>query len=420
MAEAGNKDMSKTGGTVLIIGAGTMGAGIAQVAAAGGWHAFLCDVDESRVSEAVAGVVKRFDRLVEKGRLTSEERDAACSRLRAGKDEDGADADLAIEAVVESIDVKVAVFRSLLERVPARCILASNTSSLSIGDMAAALSDSPDGSNAGRLVGMHFFNPVPLMPLVEVISTPQAKADRVTRAAEIAASWGKTVVHCLDTPGFIVNRVARGYYLEAMRMLGEGVAGIEEIDAVMTGAAKFRMGPFALMDLVGIDVNYTVSCSVYEQKGETARLKPHEIQAALFNKKELGRKTGRGFYDYGTEPAVAAVHVEREPWSCPDGLHKAVDSFFEGACETVLDEPRDRYIVCRILAAIFNEAGLALDDGVATADDIDTAMKLGTNYPRGPIEWSSSVGHERVRALLCGLDDSVEDGRFRPAKHWIC
>lgn len=395
--------------TVGVLGAGTMGAGIAQVAAAAGWTVRLLDADPAIVARKIEEVGRNFARLVEKGRMTAAEAEAARGRLvPVDAAAEFADAELVIEAIVEDLDAKVAALRPVAAAAPT-AILASNTSSLSIGRLGAALSAAP------RTVGMHFFNPVPLMPLVEVISGPQTAEEHADRTAEIAKAWGKSVVRASDTPGFIVNRVARGYYLEALRMFDEGIAGVDEIDATLKRLGGFRMGPFELMDLIGIDVNYSVSLSVWEQMGRPARLSPHRLQRELVDRGHLGRKTRRGVYSYDREPPTPALAVERRSYSWPDELRDAVRRFADGAARGAASVT-EQYILARPLAAIINEAALALDENVASADDIDTAMRLGTNYPLGPLQWADQIGRHTCATLLRRLNATVDDGRFTPAR----
>ena len=397
--------------TVMVIGAGTMGAGIAQTAAASGWSVLLRDVDEDVVRNAIDNITRRFDRLVEKGKLSAEQRDHCVTRLAAAdsSNSDSACA-LVIEAVAENLDLKTRVLRDAAQANPS-AILASNTSSLSITELGQGIGEPK------RTVGMHFFNPVPLMPLVEVISGKESATESVEKTTQIAREWGKTPAVARDTPGFIVNRVARGYYLESLRMLGEGIAGVDEIDHVMKSLGGFRMGPFELMDLVGIDVNYTVSCSVFEQLGRPARLRPHPIQKDLFEKKLLGRKTKQGFYTYQPEHPYPAVPVRRKSFECSEDVYAGVRLF----CQAAIDGDgsiTEQYIVSRNLIAIINEAALALDDAVATAEDIDIAMKLGTNYPNGPIAWAEKIGRRTCRHLLDVLNRQVDDQRFTAAA-WL-
>ncbi len=395
--------------TVAVIGAGTMGSGIAQVAAASGWTVLLRDTNTELVEKSIAGVRKRYARLVEKGRLTDEQAASAGERLRvANAPADCGDASLVVEAVLEDLDLKANVFTDLLPHLRDDCVLATNTSSLSVSDLAAKLPD------PGRLVGMHFFNPVPLMPLVEVIAGRQSAPAHVDFVAQIAREWGKTPARASDTPGFIVNRVARGYYLEPMRMLAEGVAGIDEIDGILRRLVGFRMGPFELTDAIGHDVNYTVSRQVWEQLGKPARLTPSPLQQALFDAGKFGRKTKLGWYSYQGEHPLPAVPVDRRSFDLPEGVHQAVRLFTEklipgGGSIT------EHYIVARTLVTIINEAALAMDDNVATEADINTALKLGTNYPQGPFEWADTAGRRTCRFLLDTLNRSVDDGRFQAA-----
>lgn len=398
--------------TVGILGAGTMGAGIAQDAAAAGWHVLLKDVTEAVVAHSIEGVRSRYARLVEKGRLSESEAAAASGRLTPAADFSSLrPCDLVVEAVVENFEVKVTLLKQAAEATNDTTILASNTSSLSIRKIADAV------EARARVVGMHFFNPVPLMPLVECIAGDHSSKPAQDRIYEIAREWGKTPVRCADTPGFIVNRVARGYYLEPLRLLDEGVAGIDEIDATLTRLGGFKMGPFALMDLIGIDVNYPVSCSVWEQMGRPARLTPHPLQAKLFEAGQLGRKTKRGAYSYEHETPMPALLCDRKSFEMREELYNAVRRFCDGATRES-GSSTEQYIFARTLAAIINEAALAIDDGIATDEDIDTAMRLGTNYPMGPIAWARKIGTRTTRALLEQLNARATDGRFAPAE-WL-
>lgn len=396
--------------SIGVVGTGVMGAGIAQVAAANGCDVTLADVSEDIARKAVAGIGQSLGKLVDRGKLQSAERDAILTRLHpAANDKAFANCELVIEAVAEQMPVKVAVYQSLAAHTRPDTILASNTSSLSITRI---------GRESGvgeRIVGMHFFNPVSLMPLVEVIGGDDTRPGASDRVAEFARSWGKTVVRAKDTPGFIVNRVARGYYLEALRMLGEGVSGgVASIDRACREIGGFRMGPFELMDLVGIDVNYSVSESVWRQLGEPVRLKPHSIQADLLANGHLGRKTRRGFYSYDSDPPMPAVTTEPRPHEATPAVSSAVAEFVSCASDKP-GSPESNYAFSRCLAAIINEAALALGEGVATRTDIDTAMRLGTNYPHGPLEWAAKIGLGRCRDLLLALDAEAGDGRFAPA-----
>jgi 3-hydroxybutyryl-CoA dehydrogenase len=398
--------------TIGIVGAGVMGAGIAQVAAAHGCAVELVDVDEGTVRKAIDGIAKQLQRLVDRNKLTTAQRDQALGNLRVAGPASLSDCDLILEAVSEQFDVKVAVLEPIVCGAKPPTIFASNTSSLSITGIGQTL------DVGRRLAGMHFFNPAPLMPLVEVIAGDESDPAVVDRIAALATSWGKTVVRAKDTPGFIVNRVARGYYLEALRMLGEGAATIGTIDHVMRELGGFRLGPFELMDLVGIDVNYSVTQSVWEQLGRPARHEPHPIQADLFARGQLGRKSKRGFYDYRHDPPKPVVVLETRPFSVPEPVENALDSFVSRAALRK-GSGIENYVFARILSAVINEAAIALDDRVATREDINIAMRLGTNYPRGPLDWAEQIGRALCGRMLLALNATVPDGRFRPARSLV-
>lgn len=389
-----------------------MGAGIAQVAAVGGWDVFLNDVSAEAIERGFVYIREQLDRLVEKGRLTPESRSATSRRLRPVLSiEQLPPVDLVIEAIVEKLDVKQTLFSKLAEYLGDSAVLATNTSSLSI-DAIAQTARRPE-----RVIGMHFFNPAPIMPLVEVVAGRRSEARAVDFGVHTAAGWGKTPVRAKDTPGFIVNRVARGYYLEALRLLGEGMSSVDRIDKVMRESGGFRMGPFELMDLVGLDVNYAVSDSVWNQMGRSARFTPHPIQRQLVAEGRLGRKSGRGFYDYAGPTPVVAYSADPKPRQWPASLAEAVERFAMAARVADAHMPH-RYIFARILCAVLNEAAMALDENVASAADIDTAMRLGTGYPRGPIAWIADIGADVVRTTLTALNEQAGDDRYRPARYF--
>lgn len=394
--------------TIAVVGGGTMGAGIAQLASKHGTVVYLIDVNEAVLDRAISGITERLDRSVAQGKTTTKARDAQLARIHTGTEIANLDGvELAIEAVVENLDVKHKVFQALENATGSHAVLATNTSSLSVSRIAESVSDPT------RVVGMHFFNPAPVMPLVEIIAGPLSAADSTDLAYKAAEAWGKTPVRAKDTPGFIVNRVARGYYLEALRLLGEGVGGVDEIDLVMRTHGAFRMGPFELMDLVGLDVNYAVSTSVWEQMNRHPRFAPHDIQKTLVEQNHLGRKTGRGFFLYDAHAPVPAYPVARRSFQLSPLFSDAMLAFCvrAGATEATSTE---QYVFSRILAAVINEAGSAYSDGVAASDDIDIAMVKGTNYPRGPLAWADEIGHRTVRGVLHGLNATVEDGRYEP------
>jgi 3-hydroxybutyryl-CoA dehydrogenase len=336
-------------GVVAVIGSGAMGSGIAQVAAAAGHTVKLYDTRAEAVQKAIADIAKVYQKLVDKERMTAADAQAATARLQPASGlADVADAALVVEAIVENLDVKRALFADLEGVVGDGCILATNTSSISVTAIAARL------RRPQRLVGMHFFNPVPLMALVEVISglaTDAAVADTVY---DTAAAWGKNPVHAKSTPGFIVNRVARPYYAEGLRLLNEQAADAATIDAVMREAGGFRMGPFELMDLIGHDVNYSVTQSVFTAYYNDPRFTPSVIQQELVNAGYLGRKSGRGFYAYGDGATMPAAQSEA-PQPKPDYVSYSVEPGASGASA-----------VADAVLARFQERGIAVTQRTAS------------------------------------------------------
>jgi 3-hydroxybutyryl-CoA dehydrogenase len=478
---------------VAVVGTGTMGQGIAQVALVAGHPVRLYDAVAGRAREAAAAIGARLDRLVEKDRLTAAERDAARARLTPVESLAGlADCALVVEAVLERLDVKQELFRALEDIVGEDCLLATNTSSLSVTAIGGAL------RNPGRFVGLHFFNPAPLLPLVEVVSGFATDVTSATRAYETARAWGKTPVACADTPGFIVNRIARPFYAEAFAVYEAQGADPATIDAILRESGGFRMGAFELTDLIGQDVNESVTHSVWQSFFQDVRFTPSLAQRRLVESGRLGRKAGQGWYDYreGAErpephtaekhrpPAHVGVEGDLGPASellamireagIPvhevdeeQGTHLALPGggrleladgqtsvefedvvYFDLALDyrkatrIALSASQDTsaqtlseaiglfqalgkdvsvigdvpgMIVARTVARIVDLAHDAVAKGVATEEDIDTAMRLGVNYPLGPFEWSRRLGNTWACFLLDDLHQRDPSGRYAPS-----
>ncbi len=399
---------------IAVLGAGTMGSGIAQLAAQSGYDVLMYDIKDSFVQRGMNNIASALQSRVDKGKMAAAEMNTITGRIAVTtKRDDAASADLIIEAAPEDIDLKREIFASLSAQCGPDAILATNTSSLSITSIAST------AKNPERVIGMHFFNPAPVMPLVEIISANGTSPEVVERVREIAQRMGKTPVRAADMPGFIVNRVARPFYGEALKILGEGTAPVSAIDAAMR-AAGFRMGPFELMDFIGIDINFAVTKSVFEAFFGQARYRPSPIQQRMVEANTLGRKTGQGFYHYkdgqpvepAYNPPVNMAHKRDVPF-IPEHLTMAF--LANGGIQIPADSPELGEIVVRILAMIMNEAAYALGEGVASVRDIDIAMKLGTNYPKGPLKWADEIGLDLVFNILKSLDASLGDERYHPA-----
>ena len=377
---------------VGVLGAGVMGAGIAQVAAEAGFDVLLHDPVDGASERALERIGGFLDRKAEKGQLTEADARAARTRIRStSKIGELARADLVIEAIPEKLKLKRDAFRRLDADAFPETILASNTSSLSIAQIASA-TEHPE-----RVIGMHFFNPVPLMALVEVIPGPMTAPDVVDRVALLARRLAKTPVIAADTPGFIVNRVQRALYLEAFRIFEEGVATLPAIDDAMRQLG-FRLGPFELADVVGTDVNLAAGTAIFDGYYGDPRYRPAQVQRRVVGAGRLGRKSGAGYYDYADDGSRG------DPW--PALLQRPADS----PSLPPLDAAQ---IGARVLAAIVNEAASAVADGVAAPQAIDVAMRLASNWPDGPIGWGERIGLASVVHTLDALHAAVSDGRYR-------
>jgi 3-hydroxybutyryl-CoA dehydrogenase len=366
-----------------VIGSGTMGAGIAQVAATAGCSVKLYDTKTEALEKAEADLSKILDRLVEKGKIDSEEKKRIQNNIQyVNTLKELKDSQLTIEAIVENLDIKKNVFSTLEKFVSNDCIIASNTSSLSIASIASSL-ERPE-----RCIGIHFFNPAPLMKLVEVIPAIQTSEETLNISVKTIADWGKTVAVAKDTPGFIVNRVARPFYGEALRIYEEGMASFAEIDKAMKEVGDFRMGPFELMDFIGNDVNYTVTETVFTAFYFDPRYKPSFTQKRFAEAGYLGRKSGKGYYDYSDDVSLSAV-------------------------EGNFDSEKGEQIFNRILVMLINEAADALFWNIASAEDIDNAMTKGVNYPKGLLAWADEKGIDWCVKKMDELYDEYREDRYR-------
>ena len=366
-----------------VVGSGSMGSGIAQVAASKGHKVLLYDQNAKALEGAISKISSILHRLVEKGRITENECSGTIERINAVSQlESFKECDFVIEAIIEDLEVKKSLFRKLENIVGNETILATNTSSLSV----AAIGSSCE--KAERVLGVHFFNPAPLMPLVEIVPGILTDDAVLNSTRKLIDSWGKVTVVAKDTPGFIVNRVARPFYGEALRMLEEGITDAATIDWAMKELGGFRMGPFELMDYIGNDINYTVTETVFQSFYFDPRYKPSFTQKRMSEAGLLGRKSGRGYYDY------------REGVENPEPS-KDVDLGNE--------------IFERILVMLINEAVDALYLNIASRDDLETAMTKGVNYPKGLLKWVDEFGVDKCFQKLRVLQENYGEDRYRPS-----
>lgn len=452
---------------VAVIGSGTMGVGIAEVAASNGHQVLLYDIVADAVSRAIDGIRQRLESRVTRGKLEANAARATLSRLVPVTDIDVlAVADLVIEAASEQLEVKKALFGQLARTCQPQTLLTSNTSSISITAIAAGV------PHPERVAGLHFFNPAPVMKLVEVVSGLATSPEVAELLSALVTGWGKQPVRCQSTPGFIVNRVARPYYAEAWRALEEQVATPEAIDAALREGGGFPMGPLALTDLIGQDVNFAVTCSVFNAFWQERRFLPSLLQQELVLAGRLGKKSGQGVYAWQDElPAApwlstlnetdSASHIQHEgdnviylddvllvetqgetaqalasrfcrpvvvvdrmegnaaiiaaAASNPESATRKAAYYLQQQGKNVLqiaDYPG--LLVWRTVAMIVNEALDALQKGVASEQDIDTAMRLGVNYPQGPLAWGEKLGWRRLLTLLENLQRHYGEERYRP------
>ena len=374
--------MEEKKNVIAIIGAGTMGSGIAQVAAQNGHMVILLDTNTQVLEKSKEKLLKVLDRIVEKGKISQQKANEIINNISYTTDINSIKpSNLVIEAIIEDINIKHSLLIKVEETVSRDCIISSNTSSLSIASLGSCL------KSPSRMIGLHFFNPAPLMPLVEIIPAVQTDKDVIEKCKILMEKWGKTGVLCKDTPGFIVNRVARPFYGEALRIYEEGIANFATIDWAMTAIGGFKMGPFTLMDYIGNDVNYAVTCSVFESFYYDPRFKPSLTQRRHSEAGYLGRKTGRGYYNYNDDSANLL------PIEDPK-LGKAI---FE-----------------RILTMLINEATDAVFMQIASVEDIDLAMTKGVNYPKGLLKWGDEIGLENILDRLNVLFEEYGEDRYRP------
>lgn len=369
--------------TIGIIGAGTMGSGIVQLAAVSGYEVVMFDAYEKANYTAHEKILKTLTGLVQKDKISEADASAAFARIKVGKSlHDFSTCHLVIEAIVEDLAMKKELFTKLETICKPTCMLATNTSSISITSIGSAC------KNPGRVIGIHFFNPAPIMPLVEIIPGLATDKSTLKEATETILSWKKTSVIAKDTPGFIVNRVARPFYGEAIRIYEEGIADFATIDWAMKEFGGFKMGPFELMDFIGNDVNYKVTETVWQQLFFDPRYKPSLTQKRLFEAGFWGKKTGKGYYDYA------------------EGITKP---------EPLRDEKLGKQIFMRIISMLVNEAYDALYYKIATPEDLETAMTKGVNYPKGLLKWGEEIGNDVIYGVLKELQNTYADGRYRPS-----
>ncbi len=367
---------------IAIIGSGTMGSGIAQIAATNGHKTYLYDTNQSALDKAKSNLIKVLDRLIEKNKIDNNKKEDILNNIIYTNDINIlSDSNLVIEAIIENLEIKKDLFTKLQEIIGENCIYATNTSSLSIAALSSCF------KKQENFIGIHFFNPAPLLPLVEIV--PSFITDNIitNQVKTLITKWGKITVLTKDTPGFIVNRVARPFYSESLRILDEGIADIATIDWALKEIGGFRMGPFELMDFIGHDVNYIVTETVFKEFYYDPRFKPSLTQKRLMEAGMNGRKSGRGFYNY----AENAINIEPSK-----------------------DNRLGEYIFNRVIAMLVNEAYDALFMNIASKEDIELAMTKGVNYPKGLFAWGEEIGLSNIVQRIQELNTEYQEDRYRP------
>jgi 3-hydroxybutyryl-CoA dehydrogenase len=429
---------------VGVVGAGTMGAGIAQLSCLGRFETYLHDPVAGALDAGAANLRHALVKGADRGRWSAETAEAAAARLReAPRLEDLAGCELVIEAAPEDLELKRELFAQLADGCGEETILATNTSSLSVTAIASGV------ERPARVCGMHFFNPPVLMRLVELVAGDETSEETLAIAGEVARAMRREPIRAADAIGFVANRCARPFTLEALRLLGDRIATHDQIDRIVRIGGGFRMGPFELMDLVGVDVNFEVAKSFWEQSFHEPRWRPHPIQSRMVAAGRVGRKSGRGYYDYGDGPHrpddpgppdgdpglgrqrdveesvefvalpslehATLVELAPRPSTTPEQA-AAAEAYFRSMgkhVEWVGGAPG--LVLGRIVCQIVNEAHFAVGEGVATPEDVDTAMRLGFNHPRGPFEWAEAIGPARVVSVLDALRSELGEERYRVA-----
>ena len=366
-----------------VLGAGTMGCGIAQLAALGGYETVLFDADREVLENCGMRIGDDLGKGVGRGRWSEDEAEAALARLKFTPNLEGlVRCELVIEAAPERIELKRKIFQSLAHELGSEPVFATNTSSLRVTEIAEGM------PHPERVVGMHFFNPPALMKLVEVVAAESSSDGALAATTEVAERMGRTPIRAKDSPGFVANRLARPFSLESLRMLGDGVADVATIDRIVRLGGGFRMGPFELLDLIGLDVNLEIARSFFAQGGEPERWRPSPIQEKLVAEERFGRKSHHGYYEYG-------MNVTREP--DPD---LGIDAPTLDPGQLAKIDPAAEAVLSRLFAQIANEAAFALEEEIASPADMETAMKLGFNWPLGPLEITELIGPARAVELL--------------------